>query len=165
MDEIDKIKKNITGREPKGLKTLIKVQNINRPKQVLETVKSIMIGFLENQTLNENSEQWNEIMPSKVIKFLNELNQEDFSNDDILFPLKSLILDLKDRDWQWYSSKVNPNGFDIITTYSFYPRFCWMIHCQNIPLSKIRIEDDTYGNYIIEVVKDVTTYKKFEGIE
>ena len=74
-------------------------------------------------------------------------------------------VDLKNlKNWEWYSSKIINNGLEIIVKDSFYPRYIWIFHCQNIPLSKFWLEDDKFGNYGIETIRDVTTYKKFKSL-
>jgi len=162
MQEIERVKQNNKGEIPEKQKTSIHLKNIKNPKSVLEVAKGIIIAFLENSSLEPTDEQWQEIFPEKVIKFISQLNDEDYGNDHILFPLELLIVDLKEKEWEWYSSKLFKDGFEIITTKSFLPRYSWIFHCQNIPLSDIWIDDDRYGKYGLRTLKDVTTYKKFD---
>ncbi len=161
MNEIERINKNIKGEIPKGEKTIIRIGNLKNPKESLDTAKATISAFLNNMAIQDDSEDWYELLPQKIVKFLAQLDQEDLKNDELLYPLDILIYELKNKDWEWYSSKLLKDGFEIVTTNSFLPRYTWIFHCQNIPLSNIWIEDDRFGKYGLQTLRDVTTYKNF----
>jgi len=163
--EIERIKNNNKGKIPKGKKTKIKITGIKNPKEVLATSKTLLINFLKNKSLKITDPKWNDLVPKKISNFISQLEEIDFDNDDLLYNQESSISDLKNlKNWEWYSSKIINNGLEIIVKDSFYPRYIWIFHCQNIPLSKFWLEDDKFGNYGIETIRDVTTYKKFKSL-
>jgi len=163
MKELDRIKENNSTTMPLGQKTIIKVSGIENPQVKIEILKNVMIGFLENQNLASDSEEWYQILPSKFISFLKNLTEEDILNDEtLIINLHLIINDLKEKEWEWYSSKIVNNGFEIVFKDSFYPKYIFLIHYLNIPLSKIWIEDDRFGNYFVETIRDVTLLEKFK---
>lgn len=166
MNEIQRIKTYTNGEVPEGKKVIIRVAGISNPKEILENFKRATIAFLRYKDLDENSSRWNRLLPGKIVQFVKQLTRDDYSNDDLLFPIHSIISDMQElKEWEWYSSKELTNGFEVIVLGEFLPRFTWFIHCQNIPLSNIWIKDDRDdGPYNLNVYKDVTSYKKFENL-
>lgn len=164
MKEIDRIAKNISLEKPKVNKTVVTVKNIKNPKTKLNIIKGIMMSFLKNRTLEDNSSQWYDILPDKFIQILNLIDESDIGNDDFLVFLEIAIYDLKNKNWEWYSSKLSNDGFSIVFTDSFYPKSLWLIHSLNIPLSNIYINDDVYGEYELYTFKDITSYGKLDNI-
>ncbi|SHJ22180.1 hypothetical protein SAMN04488096_11211 [Mesonia phycicola] len=165
MKEIDRIHEKVSLEKPRGNKTIITVEGIKKPKVKLNIIKNIIIRFLQNDTLEDNSSQWSTLLPEKFIQILNLIDEHDIGNDDFLVFLEIAIYDLKNRNWEWYSSKSTINGFSIVFKNSFYPKSLWLIHSLNIPLSKIYIKDDVFGDYELYTFKDITSYGKLDGIQ
>lgn len=166
MTELVRIQKNNNGELPKGIKTILEISGLENPEEVLSICKSVIITFLENQSLKSEDPKWKNLMPKKIINFIDQLDDEDYSNDEYLFPLELLIYDLKEyKDWEWFSSKLFENKIQLVFKKTFYPKFYWIVHCQNIPLSQMFFQDDRFGNYVPKVYKDVTSYKKFTPLE
>ncbi|HRP88993.1 MAG TPA: hypothetical protein PKX92_03045 [Edaphocola sp.] len=161
-EEIKRIKNNNIGQTPRGLKTIIEVSGIPDAKAKLENIKAILSIFIENKDLDNTDPQWEILLPEKFVKFIKLLDEKDYDNDHYLQPLKMIIYDLKNRPWEWYSSKLNTDGFKIVMQGTFYPIHTWLIHCQNIPLKNIQIHCDRFESYGLETINDVTSYKKFE---
>jgi hypothetical protein len=161
MDEIKRIKNYTNGETPKGDKTTIRVTNISNSKEVLDNFKNAILVFLKNPTINDEDKKWEKLLPSKIVNFIKQLDDEDYSNDDLLDDIDISIYDLqKLKDWYWYSSKELENGFEIIVEGDFHPRFVNFIHCQNVPLKNIYIKEDNYESpHNLKVFKDYTTYK------
>lgn len=161
-EEIKRIKNNNIGQTPRGLKTIIEVSGIPDAKAKLESIKTILSTFIENKHLENTDPQWEELLPEKFVKFIQSLSDKDFDNDHYLQSIDIYIYHLKDRPWEWYSSKLNTDGFKIVMQGTFYPKYSWLIHCQNIPLKNIQIHCDRFGSYGLETINDVASYKKFE---
>ena len=162
MKELDRITQHIKGELPTGQKTIGRVSKISNPTEVLENCKKAVIAFLKNSSLESDAQEWRTLMPATFLNFVDQLTEDDYGNDEGLYPWKSIIRHMKDlKSWEWYSSKLTDDGFEIVFTNSFLPRFIWMIHYQQIPYNKIWIMDDRFGDYEDRVIKDVTSYKKF----
>ena len=162
MNEIKRITANINGEMPDDSITIIRVNGIDNAAEILDNFKKSVIAFLKHKKLDDESVRWKQLLPAKIIQFVNQLNDDDYSNDILLFPVHSIIYDMKKlKEWEWYSSKEAPKGFKVVVQGNFLPRFIWFIHCQNIPLIKISIEKNN-KIYPLKVYKDVTTYKSFD---
>ena len=165
MTEIERIINNRTLKIPEyGIHTILRITGIKNAESVLSTAKEATVACLKNiASLGYKYEKWKDIIPTVYINFLDQLNENDFDNDHYLFSLSSIISDFKElRQWNWHSSFIKDDTITVIFKGSFHPRFIWLFHCQGVPLDKFYIEDTRYGNYSLETIKDVTTYKKFE---
>jgi hypothetical protein len=164
MTEIEKINSNINGEMPEnGETTIFTVTEIENPDLVLDNCKQIVKALLSNNKTKPKSDKWRTYFPANVVAFIDQLTSDDFGNDEALWSIESIVEDFQDpdlREWEWYSSKVEDNGFKIVFKGWCSFRNYWMIHCQMIPYSKITIEDK-FGKYQNKVIKDVTTYKDF----
>lgn len=164
MNEIQRIEYNNSGESPKGLANIVKVVGIDNPKEVLYNFKEAVKAILKHPKLGEREKKWERILPEKIVSFIKKLDDEDYSNDDILAPIHSMIDDMRDadiRDWEWYSSKLMDNSFEVVVQGKFHIGFLWFIHCQGIPLYKMFISDGE-KTYPIKMYRDVTSYKTFE---
>jgi hypothetical protein len=161
MDEIKRIKNYTNSEIPKGNKIVIRVTNISNSKEVLDNFKNAIIVFLKNSDINDEDKKWEKLLPSKIVNYIKQLDDEDYSNDDLLEDIDISIYSLQKRkEWYWYSSKELENGFEIIVEGYFHPRFVNFIHCQNVPLANIWIKDDKNDSkHNLRVYKDYTTYK------
>ena len=114
--------------------------------------------------MSENDKRWEKLLPSIYAKFVSQLVFDDYANDELVYSIVSIIEDMQElKTWEWFSSKEESNGFEVIVTGEFLPRFTWFIHAQNIALSKISIKADIHDTtYNLKVYKDVTSYKKFD---
>lgn len=164
MKELERIDNNTNGELPNGEVTILTVMDIDNAEQVLKNCKNVVKALLQNVSLNKDDPAWKTLLPEVYIKFVEQLALEDKAKDTNLYFLNSMVGDFqKIREWEWYSSKLIDNGFEIEMKGWFNSRFAWIIHYQNIPYSKIWIKTDRAENkYTIKVVTDVTTYKKFE---
>ena len=133
MNELQRLNININGEIPEGKKTTVRVIGVTDPAKALANCKQAIKSFLLHQNLDENSTRWNSLLPDKITRFINQLNDDDYRNDELLYPVRIIIYDMKKlRQWEWYSSNEFPDGFEIVLKGSFAPRFVWFIHCQHI---------------------------------
>lgn len=77
-----------------------------------------------------------------------------------MYTIDAIVEDFQDpdlREWQWYSSKLNDNGFEIIFEGWCSFRNFWLIHAQNIPNSKMEVYNDKFQKkFTPTVLKDAT---------
>lgn len=164
MTELERIDVSNDGKLPKGEKTIITVVDIDNAEQVLKNCKDVVKALLKNINLSKDDPEWSKLLPEVYIKFVDQLELEDKAKDSNIYFLNSMVGNFqKLREWEWYSSRILKNGFEIEMKGWFNSRFAWIIHYQNVPYSKIWIKTDrTDKKYTIKVVTDVTTYKKFD---
>jgi hypothetical protein len=164
MTEITKIEQHINGETPSGKYDILRVEGIDNPKEVMDNFKKAIISILKNPQLDKADPKWEQLLPQRIIHIVNQLDEEDFKNDDLVFPISSIISAVRSKtlkEWQWYSSKISDTGFEVYFEGIFRARFTWFVRFQGIPLSKIFIEREGV-TYPLKVYKDVMTYKKFE---
>lgn len=161
MTEKERIINNNNGEIPEGEYDIVRVKNIPNPEQELNIFKQTVITFLENKNLSAESEKWNEILPQALVRFTDQLEENDFHKDDILHNIGSIIDSLQQvKKWEWYSSKITKNGFEVYMKGMFRYIFRPMIHQQGIPHSSIFIEREG-KEYPTRSLTDVLTYKKW----
>jgi hypothetical protein len=162
MNEIQRIKANKKGEIPNSKYDILRVDGIENPEEILENFKKGIITILENSNLNYNDKKWESLLPKKIVNIVNQFDEQDYKNDDLVFSISSMVYDVqKLKDWQWYSSKLSENSFQVIFEGIFRGGFTSFVRFQGIPLSKITIERNGII-YPLKVRKDVMTYKKFK---
>ncbi|MGB3591538.1 MAG: hypothetical protein WBA16_07615 [Nonlabens sp.] len=155
------IENHTNGEVPSTEWNQIIVKDFEHAEVVLEDLKSFMIGFLKNQDLPVGSPRWKEILPQRLIKFTDQLNEEDIYEDDIAQPLNAIIYIMKkNRRWIWYSSKLTGNGFIINVSGDFNLLIC-LPHCMGIPHTSLFIMDPN-GFYETKALRDVLTYRTWD---
>lgn len=164
MTEITNIEHNNNAEIPNGKYDILRIENIENPKQVLDVFKKAIIVILKNPQLDKTDHKWEQLLPQAIVHIVKQLDEEDFKNDDLVFPISSIISAVRSKnlkEWHWYSSKLNDSGFEVYFEGTFRSRFTWFVRFQGVPLSKIFIEREGIV-YPLKVYKDVMTYKKFE---
>jgi len=164
MTEKERIQQLVNGERPSGEYDILRISNINDASDALENFKKSISTLLENNNLRSDDPMWNDLLPEKIVRIVNRMDKEDYKNDELVFSVKSMVDDVLDPDiktWQWYSSQLNENGFEVYFEGTFRARFTGFVRFQGIPLSKITIERKGVV-YPINVYKDVMTYKKFD---
>lgn len=162
MTEQGNIQYNIKGEKPSNGYQIVRVRNINNAKEVLDNFKKAVLTVLKNKNLSDEDPKWEKLLPQGIVSKLKQLNNEDKKYDELLFSIDSSIDDFQSyKKWEWYSSLEVEKGFDIIVKGKFNAgKFINFIHCQNVPLEKIRIIDaDKQEVYELKTIKDYTTYK------
>jgi hypothetical protein len=164
MTEKDRILNNNNGEMPEGPYSIVRVKEISNPSLELDTFKQTMIAFLDNHNLNEEDIRWNAILPRKLVRFTEQLEEEDYHNDDIISHIPTMIYKLRDiREWEWYSSKLISNGFEVIIKNRFWGIFLPLLHHQGIPHKCLFIEKEG-KEYPTRAITDVLTYKSFDPV-
>ncbi len=164
MTELQRITSNNNGEKPStGEYTIFTIEQIDNPYEILENCKKIVSVLLTHKELKPDSEKWKSLLPDRVVKFINQLDDLDYGNDEYLFSIPSIVSSFQNskiRKWEWYSSKLTESGFEI--TFNGWCSFknYWMIHCQMVPYSKFHIEE-LESMFQPRVYKDVITYKEF----
>ncbi len=162
MKEKEQILNNNNGEIPKGEFDILRIKNIPNPEQELATLKQTVIAFLDNKDLDIEDPKWEELLPNALIEFTNQLKEEDFHKDDIITAIPNIINKLKEvKDWEWYSSKLTTNGFEVYMKGMFRYIFRPMIHQQGIPHTSIFVERDD-KEYPTRSLTDVLTYRKWD---
>lgn len=164
MTEINNIKYNIKGEKPTTGYEIIQVRGISNAKEVLDNFKKAVITILKNISLSDEDPKWEKLLPKGIVNKIKQLDDDNKKYDELLFDIDSSIYDFQElKDWEWYSSLEIEKGFDIIVKGDFSARFINFIHCQNVPLVKIRILNaDKNVFYELKTFKDYTTYKTLE---
>ncbi|MFT3979060.1 MAG: hypothetical protein QM687_01230 [Ferruginibacter sp.] len=162
MTEIEKIKKNTNGELPDVNYDVLHVTGIDNAEEILQNFKKSIITILENKDIAAEEKKWEELLPSKLVNVVTQFNFEDFRNDELVFSLRGIVEDVQDKEvkeWEWYSSKLEKDGFKVYFEGTFRARFTSFVRFQGVPLSKITIERNGVV-YPINVLKDVMSYKK-----
>lgn len=163
MTELQNIDTNINGEVPTGQKTIFRVRDIKNAVTVLANCKSVVKALIQHPSLSPESNQWKNLFPAAYVKFIDSLGYDDFKYDELLYPIDSVVEDFQDedlREWRWYSSKIHPDGFEIVFEGWCSFRNYWLIHAQNIPYSKMEIyTDKKQATFIPTVIKDATLDK------
>lgn len=164
MTEIERIQQNTNGEVPSGKYDILRVEDLSNPEEVLEIFKKCIVVFLENKDLDSENEKWEKLLPHEIVSFIGQLNDDDYSNDDLLSDIDLIIHHLQVRkEWEWYSSKLYKEGFEVFFEGIFRGSFVELIHCQGIPINKITIESNGVVYPLSNMVyKDITSYKSFK---
>ncbi|WP_299684805.1 hypothetical protein [uncultured Dokdonia sp.] len=162
MTEVYNIKNKIKGEKPSSNYEIIRIRNTPNANIVLENFKNAILIFLQNKTINDEDLRWEKILPVGIINKLKQLDDTDYKYDELLDYIDITIYNLQTiKDWKWYSSLEVENGFDIVVEGEFNPgQFISFIHCQNVPLSNIKIINEIKEKiYDLKTLKDYTSYK------
>ncbi|MCX6318448.1 MAG: hypothetical protein NTW29_14245 [Bacteroidetes bacterium] len=161
LSEKEQILNHNQGEIPIGEYDILRIKDIPNPEQELNTFKQTVIAFLEHRDLNKKDPKWRQILPTALVKFTEQLKEEDFHKDDIIYNIQSIIDTLQEvKDWEWYSSRLTPNGFDVYMKGMFRGIFLPMIHQQGIPHTSLFIIRDG-KEYPTYALTDVLTYRKW----
>lgn len=163
MTELERIENNIQGELPEdNVYEIIKIKGVQNPEDELNTFKSFIKTFLENKHLDRKDLKWNELLPQKVIKFTEQLKEEDYF-DELVSHISLMINDLKRvREWEWYSSKLTDDGFEVVVNGIFRGVFLPIIHHQGIPHKSIFFYTPERGEFSLNKDnngKDVLSYR------
>ena len=159
MTELDRIKQNNNLEIPDGEFDILRIKNISNPKAELDIFKEIITTFLENQDLDEEDSEWESLLPKSIVAFTDQLTEEDYHKDDLISHIPAMLDGLKRlRKWEWYSSKLTEDGFEVIMKGIFRGIFLPILHHQGIPHRSLFIERDG-KEYPTKAVIDVLTYK------
>lgn len=162
MTEKEQILNNNNGEIPKGVYDIVRIKNIPNPEQELSTFKQTVIAFLDNKHLKPKDKKWEELLPKPLVQFTNQLKEEDFHKDDLISSIGTNIVTLQEvKDWEWYSSKLTKNGFEVYMKGMFRGIFLPMIHQQGIPHTSLFIEREG-KEYPTRALTDVLTYRKWD---
>ena len=162
MTEKDRILTYTNGERPEGiLYDVLHIKNIPNPKEDLEGLKQFFLTYHEHKHLHEEDLEWERLLPEKMVKFTDQLDEEDYKNDDLVSHIPSMIYDIKDlRKWEWYSSKLFEDGFELVFLNQFKAIFLPIIHHFGIPINKIYYNRNG-REFHTTVYKDVLSYKTF----
>jgi len=162
MTEIDRIQNNINGEIPDGKYDVLQIKSIDNPEQELETFKQSVTIILQNIDLNEEDSEWESLLPEQLVSFTNQLAEYDYYKDELISHITPMIYKMKKvKKWEWYSSKLTENGFDVIMKGIFRGIFIPLIHHQGIPHSSIVIIRGGEEYPIIRSGIDVLKYRKW----
>jgi hypothetical protein len=164
MTEKERILNNNNGEIPDGAYDIVRIKGITNPADELATFKHTITAFLDNKNLHEEDAKWNTLLPRKIVRFTEQLEEDDYHKDDLISHIPSMIDGLKDiRDWEWYSSKLTNDGFEVIMKGIFRYIFRPLLHHQGIPHKSIYVEREGV-EYPTKSVIDVLTYKTFNAV-
>lgn len=161
MTEKERVSNNNNGELPQGDYDIVKVKGIPNPEDELNTFKQTVITFLDNKTLDAEDPKWEELLPEKLVKFTNQLEEENY-HDQVLSNIPNIIDGLQDiRKWEWYSSKLLPDGFEVVMKGIFRAIFQPIIHHQGIPQKSISTIREGKEYPIIRSGIDVLLYRNW----
>ncbi|WP_442264920.1 hypothetical protein ACSIGC_11255 [Tenacibaculum sp. ZS6-P6] len=165
MNEIERIESNINGELPEGIGyRYIIVENIKEPERALETYKQSMLMILKNKDLHEEDPKWEQLLPKEVVAFTNQLEEDDY-RDELLSHIPNMVRRvLTIRDWEWYSSQLYEDGFEIIILGRDIGAIAYeLLHHQGIPHSSLASGDDETIIRISRAGRDVLSYKTWNS--
>lgn len=160
--EIERIINNSNGEIPSESYEIFRIHNIQKPKEALKDYKKVILALLQNLDLNRKDEKWRTLFPPNLIKVIDAFEEEDYHKDDFAHPLQSLIYDFQSeglREWEWYSSKLNSDGFEVYVIGGLF-RIRYYSHARflGIPGSSISLQRE--GKiYPLKLRNDVIVYK------
>ncbi len=167
MTEIERIQKNVNRELPDGDYFILRVEDIDNAKEVLEDFKQSMIIVLQNKNLHYKDEKWQKLLPKSIVEVTEQFEDEDYKNDDLLYDIPLMVNDILPtigkKDWEVYSSKLYSDGLEVIfsgDSRGVGPLNFIRFHKPGIPLKKITKERDGVV-YPIKVYKDVMSYRSF----
>lgn len=161
MSEIENIANKIEGEIPFSKYDILRVVNIEFPEEILNNFKAFITIFLVNKRLDPEDKKWEELLPERFIKFTNQLTEHDYSNDDLISNIISIIDMLQNfKDWTWFSSNLNDSGFEIYFEGVFRGTFLNIIHHLGVPHENMYIIRDKI-EYPTYAIRDVLTYRKW----
>jgi hypothetical protein len=164
MTEKQRIQNNNNGEVPDGAFDIVRALNINNPLDELNTFKQTILAILENPHLDEEDPQWNLLLPKKLVRFTDQLEEDDYHKDDLISHIPTMIYKIREiREWEWYSSKLTGTGFEIYMKGIFRGTFLPLLHHQGIPHTSMFIERNGI-EYPTKALIDVMTYKSFDPI-
>jgi hypothetical protein len=159
MKEKDRILSYNNGEIPSGEHDIIRIKNISNPERELGNLKETIIAFLENKELESDDPKWEVVLSQAIIKFTKQLDSNDFHKDDLITGIPNIIDGMQNiREWEWYSSKVIDNGFEIRVLGIFRYIFRHLIHQHGIPHTSIFVERNGI-EYPTRSLTDVLTYR------
>lgn len=163
MSEKERILNNKEGELPNtATYDIISVRGVVNPEDELNTFKQTIIAFLDNKDLKEESSKWEKLLPKKLVEFTNQLEEDDYHKDDLLSHIPAMIDSLKRlREWEWYSSKLTPNGFEVVMEGMFRGIFLPVLHHQGLPHKSLFITRNG-REYPTRAITDVLSYKTFD---
>lgn len=164
MTEIERIQNNTNGELPNEMYEVLRVEDIDNPSEILEDFKHAIIAIVSNANLSPDSEEWYKILPQNIVDNVAKFEYDDFKKDELVFGIKSIIEDTQDsviKAWEWYSSKLYTDGFEVTFKGEFHFRFAWFVRFQGVLASKISIEADGVNYPLTSQIRhDVVEYKK-----
>lgn len=159
--EIERIEKNNAGELPLEKYEVFRVRGLNKPEEALEDFKKVIRVMLSNPNLEDTAEEWRELLPSNLIKVTDGFEDLDYRKDDSVASLKSLLEDIRDSDlkeWEWYSSELLEDGFNVYFTGIYRIRF--YCHCRFLGIPASGISKEKSGQiYPLKLRNDVIVYK------
>ena len=162
MTELERIHNNNNGEVPPEAYEILRIKDVADPQDELDTFKKTITAILENIDLNCESRKWEKLLPKKVVAFTNQVLQIKHS-DDLISNIANIVGTMQEiKKWEWYSSKLVENGFEVIVTGDFLGIFLPMIHHQGIPHASMFIESEG-KEYPTNAIIDVMTHKKFDA--
>jgi len=162
MIEKERILKNNSGRLPSGVYDIIRIKNVAKPKEELQGFKDFVLAYLDNSELPYGDVKWKEVLPKKFVRFSEQLEDEDYGRDNMTAHISGMICDMqKVRQWEWYSSKLTSDGFEVVVTGEFHAIFQSILHHQGLPHASIFVEHNGI-EYASDAMTDVLTYKSFD---
>jgi len=163
MTEIENIQQHNNGEIPNGKYDIICIKNIENPEQELTDLKETVMIILENIELDAENEEWLHILPNKIVKFTEQLKDEDYYRDDLITNIPNIVWGFQNKnlkEWTWYSSKLKANGFEIVMKGVFRAPRVPLIHHHGIPQSSIFLIRDGI-EYPTKALEGVLTYRKW----
>jgi len=161
MNEIENIQQNINGEIPNEPYEIVRIKNVKNPSQMLSVIIESVTTILENIDLDAEDEKWYEILPETIVKFTEQIEEEDYYRDDFLKNIPSIIDDFQSKNrkkWVWYSSKLTDNGFEIFMLGIFRPIHIPFYHHHGIAQSSIFVESEGV-EYRTNALEGVLSYK------
>ena len=155
MNELNNIKNNNNGQIAQGNYDIVRVVGINNPSQALTEFKNLITAILKNIELDPKDKKWESLLPEKFIRIMNSFEYEDYRKDDGVASLKSILEDIQDpylKKWEWYSSKLQEDGFEVCFKGIYRLRFITLVRFLGIPASKIFL------------IRQGKTYSQSEGL-
>lgn len=159
MTELERIENNNNGEQTPEINTILRVKKIKKPQVELDTFKATISTILKNKNLDWKDPKWNELLPEKVVRFTEQLEKSDYHKDDLISHIPNLVDMVQDiKKWEWFSSKLTNDGFEVYFIGRFRSIFLHIVHHQGIPHSSLFLEVDG-KEYPTRALTDVLTYR------
>ena len=144
--EKNRIKEFTKGELPHEgyLSFLVNTLHASEKLSLIKEVVTIISDY--NESNWPSDEMWENLLPKWFLNKIEKYSPEEvIKNSSLLWDYGSWLDAMKYRGWEWYSSKINSNGFDIILIpitlpFSVNP-LEYIIYETGVPIKNITFND------------------------
>ena len=121
LDEIQRIDANLSGEESPAVRVSLRGE-CQAPDETLAKVRSVMKVVASNSSASWPTDaEWEALLPAWFVSYTKRHTTEQILADFRLCHWEAWLDTLKERDWDWWSSELLPNGLLIYLCAKSWP--------------------------------------------